>query len=70
MEGKIRIAITQGDINGVGWEVVLKSFEDPTMLELCTPVIYGSPKVATYHRKTMDIQTSLLVLQQMLQMMQ
>ena len=37
MEGKIRIAITQGDINGVGWEVVLKSFEDPTMLELCTP---------------------------------
>jgi 4-hydroxythreonine-4-phosphate dehydrogenase len=57
MEGKIRIGITQGDINGVGWEVVLKSFEDPTMLELCTPVIYGSPKVATYHRKTMDIQT-------------
>ena len=57
MEGKIRIAITQGDINGVGWEVALKSFEDPAMLELCTPVIYGSPKVATYHRKTMDIQT-------------
>jgi len=57
MEGKFRIGITQGDINGVGWEVVLKSFEDPTMLELCTPVIYGSPKVATYHRKTMDIQT-------------
>lgn len=57
MEGKIRIAITQGDINGVGWEVALKSFEDPTMLELCTPIIYGSPKVATYHRKTMDIQT-------------
>ena len=62
MEGKIRIAITQGDINGVGWEVVLKSFEDPTMLELCTPVIYGSPKVATYHRKTMDIQTSFSII--------
>lgn len=57
MEGKFRIGITQGDINGVGWEVALKSFEDPTMLELCTPVIYGSPKVATYHRKTMEIQT-------------
>ncbi|MCR4766137.1 MAG: 4-hydroxythreonine-4-phosphate dehydrogenase PdxA [Bacteroidaceae bacterium] len=57
MEGKIRIGITQGDINGVGWEVALKSFENPTMLELCTPIIYGSPKVATYHRKTMDIQT-------------
>ena len=62
MEGKIRIAITQGDINGVGWEIVLKSFEDPTMLELCTPVIYGSPKVATYHRKTMDIQTSFSII--------
>ena len=62
MEGKIRIAITQGDINGVGWEVVLKSCEAPTMLELCTPVIYGSPKVATYHRKTMDIQTSFSII--------
>ena len=57
MEGNFRIGITQGDINGVGWEVALKSFENPTMLELCTPVIYGSPKVATYHRKTMEIQT-------------
>ena len=61
-EGKIRIAIAQGDINGVGWEVILKSFEDPTMLELCTPVIYGSPKVATYHRKTMDIQTPFTII--------
>lgn len=57
MENIIRIGITQGDINGVGWEVALKSFQDVTMLELCTPIIYGSPKVATYHRKTMDIQT-------------
>ena len=28
------------------------------MLELCTPIIYGSPKVAAYHRKAMDIQTN------------
>ena len=53
----IRIGITQGDINGVGWEVVLKAFQDPTMLELCTPIIYGSPKVATFHRKSMEIPT-------------
>ena len=52
---KIRIGITHGDINGVGYEVILKSFSDPTMLELCTPIVYGSPKVATYHRKAMDI---------------
>ena len=49
---------THGDINGVGYEVILKTFSDPTMLELCTPIIYGSPKVAAYHRKAMDIQTN------------
>lgn len=55
---KIRIGITHGDINGVGYEVILKTFADPTMLELCTPIIYGSPKVATYHRKAMDLPTN------------
>lgn len=52
---KIRVGITQGDINGVGYEVILKTFSDPMMLELCKPIIYGSPKVATYHRKAMDL---------------
>ena len=52
---KIRVGITHGDINGIGYEVILKTFSDPTMLELCTPVIYGSPKVAAYHRKAMNI---------------
>ena len=33
-DNKIRIGITQGDINGVGYEVILKTFSDPTMLEL------------------------------------
>ena len=55
---RIKVGITHGDINGIGYEVILKAFSDPTMLELCTPVVYGSPKVATYHRKTMDIQTN------------
>ncbi|WP_455997777.1 4-hydroxythreonine-4-phosphate dehydrogenase PdxA [Phocaeicola barnesiae] len=57
-ERKIRVGITHGDINGVGYEVILKAFSDPTMLELCTPIIYGSHKVAAYHRKAMDIQTT------------
>ena len=47
---KIRVGITHGDINGIGYEVILKTFSDPTMLELCMPIIYGSPKVAAYHR--------------------
>lgn len=58
---KIKIGITHGDINGVGYEVILKTFQDEEMLELCTPVIYGSPKVATYHRKTLDLQTNFVV---------
>lgn len=57
-EKKIRIGITQGDVNGVGYEVILKTFAEPTMLELCTPVIYGSPKVAAYHRKALNISTN------------
>ena len=56
---KIRVGITHGDINGIGYEVILKSFSDATMLELCTPIVYGSPKVATFHRKSMDIATNL-----------
>ena len=57
-DSKIRIGITQGDINGVSYEVILKAFADPVMLELCTPIIYGSPKVAAYHRKSLDLPTN------------
>ena len=57
-DNKIRVGITQGDINGVGYEVILKTFSDPVMLELCTPIIYGSPKVAAYHRKSLDLPTN------------
>ena len=59
---KIRVAITHGDTNGIGYEVIMKIFEDPTMLELCTPIIYGSPKVAAYHRKTLDLQTQFSII--------
>lgn len=55
---KIKVGITHGDPNGIGYEVILKTFADPTMLELCTPIIYGSPKIASYHRKGMELQTN------------
>ncbi|MCR5819771.1 MAG: 4-hydroxythreonine-4-phosphate dehydrogenase PdxA [Bacteroidaceae bacterium] len=58
MSDKIRIGITHGDPNGIGYEVILKAFADPAMFDLCTPVIYGSPKVATYHRKALDLSTN------------
>lgn len=64
MSEKLRVGITHGDINGVGYEVILKAFENPTMLELCTPIIYGSPKVAAYHRKAIDCETNFSIINQ------
>lgn len=61
-EKKIRVAITHGDTNGIGYEVILKTFAEPEMLELCTPIIYGSPKVAAYHRKTLDLPTNFSII--------
>jgi 4-hydroxythreonine-4-phosphate dehydrogenase len=55
-EQLIRIGITHGDINGISYELLLKAFSDTRLLELCTPVIYGSSKVAAYHRKNLDLQ--------------
>ena len=51
-ENRLKIGITQGDPNGIGWEVILKTFADPRMTELCTPVIYGSLKAAEFYQKT------------------
>ncbi len=51
----IKVGITHGDINGIGYEVILKTLLDPRILEMCTPIIYGSPKVAAYHRKALNI---------------
>ena len=61
-QNKIKVAITQGDVNGIGYEVILKVFDDPTMLELCTPIVYGSPKVMTYHRKALNMESSFTII--------
>lgn len=53
---KIRVGITQGDINGIGYEVIIKTLMDPRMDEMCTSIVYGSPKVAAYHRKALNIE--------------
>ncbi len=52
----IKVGITQGDINGIGYEIILKTLSDPRFVELCTPVVYGSAKVAAYHRKALDME--------------
>ena len=59
---KIRVAITQGDTNGIGYELIFKTFAAPEMLELCTPVIYGSPKIAAYHRKALNTEANFSII--------
>ncbi|MEG1543380.1 MAG: 4-hydroxythreonine-4-phosphate dehydrogenase PdxA [Tannerellaceae bacterium] len=54
-ERLIKVGITHGDINGIGYEVILKTFSDVRMAELCTPIIYGSSKIAAYHRKALEL---------------
>lgn len=57
-QNEIRVGITHGDINGVGYEVILKTLSDPRVHEDVTVVLYGSPKVAAYHRKTLNMQAA------------
>ena len=59
---KIRVAITHGDTNGIGYELIFKTFAEPEMLDICTPIIYGSPKIAAYHRKALDIEANFSII--------
>jgi 4-hydroxythreonine-4-phosphate dehydrogenase len=54
IENKVVVGITQGDINGIGYEVVIKTLLDNRVNDFCIPVLYGSPKVAAYHRKAIN----------------
>ena len=55
---KIIVGISIGDLNGIGVEVILKTFEDKRMFEFCTPVIFGSTKVVSYHKKALNLENS------------
>lgn len=52
---KIRVALTHGDTNGIGYEVILKLLEDNRICDLCTVVVYGSAKAASFYRKAMEL---------------
>jgi len=52
---KIVVGISQGDINGISYEVIIKTLMDNRILDFCTPIVYGSAKVAAYHRKALNI---------------
>ncbi len=54
-EKMIRIGITQGDPSGIASELILKTFEDARIFEFCIPIVYGSSKVLSYHRKALEL---------------
>lgn len=56
MDEKIIVGISQGDINGIGLEVIIKTFLDPQIFDICTPVVFGSNKTASFHRKALNIE--------------
>jgi 4-hydroxythreonine-4-phosphate dehydrogenase len=55
----IKIGISVGDINGIGIEVILKTFEDSRILELFTPIIFASNKTVSLHKKELNINTQI-----------
>jgi len=50
-----KIGISVGDLNGVGMELIIKTFADPEMLSLCTPVVFASSKVVSFHRNAIEM---------------
>lgn len=53
---KIIVGISIGDINGIGLEIILKTFEDKRMLDFCTPVLFGATKVVAIHKKVLKLE--------------
>jgi len=53
---KIKVGISIGDLNGIGLETIIKTFNDNRMMDLCTPIIFGSTKVVAIHRKALEMQ--------------
>src|SRR3954463_15513393 len=55
-ENKVIVGISQGDINGIGLEVVLKTLMEPGIAEVCTPVLFSSQKTVSYYRKVLGLE--------------
>jgi len=54
-DSHVRIGFTHGDINGIGYEIIIKSLIDNQIVDLITPIVFGISKVASYHRKTLGL---------------
>ncbi|MDR1273812.1 MAG: 4-hydroxythreonine-4-phosphate dehydrogenase PdxA [Odoribacteraceae bacterium] len=56
MENRLRVGITHGDVNSVSYELIIKLLLENRICELCTPILYGSSKVAAYYRKVLNVE--------------
>lgn len=56
MENGLTAGITHGDVNGISYELIIKMMAENRICEICTPVLYGSSKVAAYYRKTLNVE--------------
>jgi 4-hydroxythreonine-4-phosphate dehydrogenase len=56
MNEKVIVGISQGDVNGIGLEVVLKTLMEPGIIEICTPVLFSSQKTVSYYRKVLGLE--------------
>ena len=54
----LRIGLSHGDLNGIGYEIILKTFADARMLESITPVLYGQSKAFSYYKKNFGMESS------------
>jgi len=56
LENKVVVGISQGDLNGIGLEIILKTLTDPAMSEICVPVLFSSQKTVSYFRKMLSLE--------------
>jgi len=52
---KIKVGISIGDVNGIGLEIIIKTLADAAIFNYCTPIVYGNTKVASYHRRSVQV---------------
>jgi 4-hydroxythreonine-4-phosphate dehydrogenase len=55
MSAKITVGISNGDVNGIGMEIIIKTLADNRVFDYCTPIVYGQTKIASFHRKTLSV---------------
>ncbi len=58
-KNKIKVGISVGDLNGIGAEVILKTFQNPLMFDLCTPIVFASTKALSYQKKILNLKIDL-----------